>query len=263
MQQPPEYTRLWKQASADYKLRDNLEVTGGLVWDGSECEEINLWTYWQGKGNYSPNVVVVGQDWGQINNSLGKKFIKNVKRINREEDSNIFDGIEQKEMFPTDLNLIELFRSMGIGYDDIKNIKYKDLFFTNICLGYRTGKSSGNIDKLWSKHKKNDIEKFKELIKILKPKIILCLGKDTFISVIEALENKEERLPKGYSYNKCIEDNCPRNIKFLEAELKVFALAHPGKMGTLNRNSRKSSISLEKQIEDWQRVAVAITNVRG
>lgn len=41
-------------------------MAGGLVWDGSECEEINLWTYWHGKGSYSPNVVVVGQDWRQI-----------------------------------------------------------------------------------------------------------------------------------------------------------------------------------------------------
>ena len=29
-----------------------------------DCEEINLWTYWQGRGNLDAKIMLVGQDWG-------------------------------------------------------------------------------------------------------------------------------------------------------------------------------------------------------
>ena len=28
------------------------------------CEEINLWTYWQGRGSLDAKIMLVGQDWG-------------------------------------------------------------------------------------------------------------------------------------------------------------------------------------------------------
>ena len=29
-----------------------------------ECEEINLWTYWQGRNQLDADILLVGQDWG-------------------------------------------------------------------------------------------------------------------------------------------------------------------------------------------------------
>ena len=29
-----------------------------------DCKEINLWTYWQGRGNLDAKIMLVGQDWG-------------------------------------------------------------------------------------------------------------------------------------------------------------------------------------------------------
>ena len=39
--------------------------------------------------------------------------------------------------YKTDENLVELFASLDCGYDDVFHNAYEDLFFTNICLGYR------------------------------------------------------------------------------------------------------------------------------
>ncbi len=34
-----------------------------LTWYDN-CEEINLWTYWQGRGSLDAKIMLVGQDWG-------------------------------------------------------------------------------------------------------------------------------------------------------------------------------------------------------
>ena len=34
-----------------------------LTWY-DDCEEINLWTYWQGRGSLDAKIMLVGQDWG-------------------------------------------------------------------------------------------------------------------------------------------------------------------------------------------------------
>lgn len=256
MEQPKAYKELWKKVAEEYQ-----EKNSELEWV-PECEEINLWTYWQGRGHYTPAVMVAGQDWGQGNNKAGLKFRENAEKMNRNQECSIFSGLEEKEMFPTDQNLIRLFKSMNLGYDSIERRQYEDLFFTNICLGYRVHGSSGNFRKLWREHEEKDREHFRKLVSVLKPAIILCLGKDTFLSVVRALEGTRIRITKAYNYNQCIADNCPRRILTKEGEVQVFALAHPGRMGTLNRNGGKSGTSLARQEEDWKKVAEAIENCR-
>ena len=40
----------------------------------ARLEEHNLWTYWQGRGVRHPKIVVVGQDWGSVEQS--KKYFE-------------------------------------------------------------------------------------------------------------------------------------------------------------------------------------------
>lgn len=80
----------------------------------------------------------------------------------------------------TDKNLIELFKILD---RDIKKT-CADVFFTNFCLGYRLGKTSGDmIEKLMMR----DADFFRELCEILEPENILCLGRITSECVCEAL----------------------------------------------------------------------------
>jgi hypothetical protein len=46
---------------AQGKQHDNEPVY--LTWCDA-CKEINLWTYWQGRGNLDARIMLVGQDWG-------------------------------------------------------------------------------------------------------------------------------------------------------------------------------------------------------
>ena len=59
------YHALIQKVRASYPPLD-LSYSGAktqLHWC-EECHEINLWTYWQGRGNLDAKLLLVGQDWG-------------------------------------------------------------------------------------------------------------------------------------------------------------------------------------------------------
>ena len=63
-----QYQDLISRVKESYPLRD-LAYSGKdtqLYWC-EDCEEINLWTYWQGRGNLDAKTMLVGQDWGYFN----------------------------------------------------------------------------------------------------------------------------------------------------------------------------------------------------
>ena len=92
---------------------------------------------------------------------------------------------------------------------------YEDLFFTNICLGYRSQGASGKLKPEWIK---KDIGYLKELIEILEPKVIICLAKGKVVT--------------------------------------VFAMAHCGAVGTMNRNrgALTGDDKLALQKKDWSAI---------
>lgn len=77
---------------------------------------------------------------------------------------------------------------------------------------------------------------------IIQPKVILCLGRATFAGVLRSLET--ERLPRMGVYHRFVEsDENPVEVRMENGHTAyVFALAHCGAMGTLNRNGRKVQI---------------------
>ena len=291
------YQKLVKESQAsyrdnpdDHKLNDielvapdiNIAVENGEVKildkGVSICKEINLYTYWQGL-NYAektPDItyLLVAQDWGNL--AMGRnEFMKRIIAINNGTDLLYYD--KATNISETDDNLVELFKVLEYNIDEHR---YDELFFTNFCLGYRTGRESGNMDnELMMKDAKN----FRRLCEILEPKNILCLGKLTFECVYESLKVDGDCKPKGFSgsYNKFIETYGvnPITVHISNSHTtRIFPLAHPGAMGMLNRapgiksdfppdatkeekNKKQSETKdrrLKVQKSDWQRVKDAV-----
>lgn len=152
--------------------------------------EVNLWTYWQGKGNRNPNILLVGQDWGKYDPN--EPTIQNV----RDEKFYLY-GDKSK----TDMNLIKLFGIIGyqIGTKSTDK-KLKDLFFTNLVACYRTDGLTGNFRQRWIT---NCAPYMERLIHILEPRIIICLGRRTYDGICSIYGNKASA---KISYNSILDD---------------------------------------------------------
>ena len=207
-----------------------------------DCEEINLWTYWQGRGNLDAKIMLVGQDWGSPWDESSLNVMEKITLANNHKP---FDYLKENSSL-TDNRLVQLFQE--IGYD--LNLPNPDLFFTNFILGYRNKGLSGKYQSSWADHDKGY---FHELANIIEPKVILCLGRSTFEGVLSAFDTKLGSPIKDY--NDFIEsEHNPVPVTLANGDTAhIFALAHCGAMGTLNRN-RKKSTDLSNQIEDWRKI---------
>lgn len=222
------------------------------------CNEINLYTYWQGFG-YAVNTpkikyLLVAQDWGNFIGT-GDELKDAVAKMNAGEK--IFYPYSLQSV--TDKNLIELFKILG---RDITK-PCADVFFTNFCLGYRLGKTAGDMTK---ELMMRDADLFRELCEILEPENILCLGRITSECVCEALAGDAFKriFSEAKSYNAFL-DIAPQIVLPCSADKKilsrVYPLAHCGFYGTKNR-------PLDIQRQDWQKIVddkkidVAIENFR-
>lgn len=214
-----------------------------LVWCKDCTQEINLWSYWQ--GSLDAKIILVGQDWGC---PYDKTSLPTMTQIQKANNGDIYDYLSENPS-RTDHHLITLFST---ALNKKITLPCNDLFFTNFVLGYRPHGTSGNYQKEWAEH---DSAFFKELVEIIKPKVILCLGKATFRAVLTSLA-PDQKLRIG-GYNKYIESS--RNPVIVATpsgtNIAVFALAHCGVMGTLNRNGKKN-LGLDQQIADWKRISL-------
>lgn len=229
-----------KQSYPFYRESENDE--GLRLYWFNDCEEINLWTYWQGRGNLDAQIMLVGQDWGCPWDPNYQPTIEQIRKANQNGEYNYLNNNPS----PTDANLIVLFKEL----DYIITEPCPNLFFTNLVLGYRNKGLSGGYKKAWAKQDKGY---FKELADIIAPKVILCLGRSTFEGVLSAFDVKLSSRIKDY--NAFIESsNNPITVSLGSGNTaRVFALAHCGAMGTLNRN-RKKSTDLKRQLADWRKI---------
>jgi len=223
------------EKAVEKNLDSAVPLWSAVVDKKNICQEINLYTYWQGLGyaEKTPHIkyLLVAQDWG---NCFGDN-----SRINEINAGNKNLPYFDKTDSITDKHLIELFKILG--YKDIMT-HHEELFFTNFCLGYRSGNDGGGMTK---KMMLNDGTEFKKLCEILEPENILCLGKITFESVFESLTGEKIKIFGGY--DKFIEQNnfFPATCGTIQS--KIFPLVHCGGMGTAYRN-------LEKQKQDWKKI---------
>lgn len=222
------------------------------------CNEINLYTYWQGFGyaKRTPKIkyLLVAQDWG------------NLFRRDEKDNEGFLKMNETGEWIPayeevpkgkgTDANLFQLFKVLD---RDLLKLN-DDVFFTNFCLGYRLGNESGGMTKDLMMR---DAKLFLELCNILEPENILCLGKITSECVYEALliGNSFGEIYSGYkNYNDFLDNHPQIVIPYGDKNVSNFyPLAHCGYMGTMGRNKGydlpeiKADI-LFKQRQDWQKI---------
>lgn len=207
-------------------------TTTDLVWCEACQDEINLWTYWQGRGHLNPEFLVVGQDWGSPDSPVGRVCLHNIAN-----HSPYLEG----NNFPSDQNLLILFRdALGI---DI-SVPNEKLFFTNLILGYRTGNNTGPLK---ASHFAHDLSYFKSLVCLLRPKIVICLGQNTFTYALSAFGEKKS-FPKGYTAALEGHDN------YVDiAGIRFYGMSHCGNYGCKNRGGTVTK-GLALQIEDWKQI---------
>lgn len=205
------------------------------------CTEINLWSYWEGGiSHLNAEIVLVGQDWGAIDYS-DEPITEIIS--NHPEKLQSFCYMKNNENM-TNKHICILLDSLykDVGFENDCNTQTQ-LFFTNFVPWYRKpgAKISGGYDKSWEIPSVNI---FYELIDIIRPKIIMCLGEKTFSNVCKALNVLS--MPKGKNYSEIIEGGfC--ETKLGADTIKVFPLMHPGYWGTRTR-------PLEMQKKDWEKV---------
>lgn len=211
-----------------------------------ECKEINLWTYWQGRGCLDARIMLVGQDWGSPG-ECSESYMSQFEEFNCGRRSAYWmDGTSI-----TDANLIALFSSLGYNVSN-GALPNPDLFFTNFVLGYRNKGFSGGFKQRWLRENKDF---FRRLAEIIEPEIIICLGRNAFHGVMMAYGQKV----RFRSYNAFIvsKEN-PVELSLASGKRTyVFAEAHCGAMGTLNRSRLKDPegiTGLKLQEKDWQRI---------
>lgn len=151
---------------------------------------------------------------------------------------------KNKRDFETDENLawgLSLLQQDGKSrYPDVLHRRYSELFFTNLISGYRKDeKSTGGFKSGWITSRiKDDLT---ELLKILSPEGVICLGKDTFVQAVKIYEKKNP-LEKS-SWNTYLDGE----FEPVEVELEknsnkttfLYPMPHPGYFGKLNRNRKR------------------------
>ena len=284
------YETLIEYLKEDYKNR-SLQRAGNTQQNGSKkpilvesCDylgnQINLWSYWQGSLN--AKILLVGQDWGTVNpksdNDIfrNEKTRENVQKMDRGEPASYFDGIDDNIRFKTDTFIIELFKELGNEYGNV-TLKNDDLFFTNLCLGYR---SEGNSQGFRVKWLRDDVkylcgfddgegDKVKHisgLLEIVKPDVVICLGKKTYEVVVQQynkdlyddIKNGTAELAKTDFFQRLDKQCNYMTIQIEGKEIRIYGVAHPGPQGIANRYSKskkedkKDGKSLQR--EDWQNI---------
>lgn len=246
----------------DSPINNEIKLWAPYINGENICQEINLYTYWQGLSyaEKTPKIkyLLVGQDWDnpfadsideKSKKLSAEKFVERIGKINGG-DKNIRYIDFDYDVYSTDKNLIELFKVLGY---DILNHRYDELFFTNFCLGYLT---EGKVNETLMMH---DAKLFKKLCEILEPENILCLGQLTSECAYEAL-NGEGTWKKNYSgfksYSDFIENHAELSVNCGKTAARFYPLAHCGGMGTANRNRNlpKQNDSLYYQKQDWKKI---------
>ena len=187
---------------------------------------INRWNLWQ--GNLDADIMVIGQDYGQKEEGVAFEVCSYVDTTN-----------------PTDVRLKELFNeAFRINLDSNET----PLFFTNMANCYRKKRTSGGMHSGWLPICANKY--MERLIRIIRPKIIIVLGRSAFealhcmdnfsIKCLDPIKSGKE------SYAEMIQHFY--QIDLGDEKIDVFPVYHPGANSQMNR-------TFEQQLEDWKKIS--------
>ncbi len=204
-------------------------LTNPASFDGLDSDQIGPWSCWQ--GNLNAKIMVVGQDWGDV------EYFKACK------------GDDKFSGNPTEANLRELLETFGILIEEYGKEQEQVVFLTNmiLCLkdGFRdTTQShrglSAPIENAWLSNCSENF--FRPLVEIIQPKIIIALGERVSKTILDLY---------GLPYSKSAPLSQLMNgspFKLTESTF-FFPMYHCGS-GGVNRNR-----PMEKQEEDWGKAA--------
>lgn len=229
----------------------------------NDIDDIGQWTYNHTPGIYNldAEVMVIGQDWGNV------KYYKDCVEKGLLTKCNI---CLSEESDTTSKNLEKGLKQLG-KYLDLEqhngNSVCRNYFLTNIVLCYKTQDNmNAKVHKECYVNCKNKF--LDKLIAIIKPKIIITLGKATFNNFWSKSINENCAVELIYKNGNCSYKKSQRfNDTILEGlkgsfvykidghKIAVFPMAHPGPLGVLNRNK---GINSRNFIEDWEELNVYI-----
>ena len=187
---------------------------------------INRWNLWQ--GNLNADIMVIGQDYGQKEDGVAIEVCSYSDTTN-----------------PTDVRLKALFKdAFTIDLDSNE----APLFFTNMANCYRKKRTSGGMHSGWLPICANKY--MERLIRIIRPKIIIVLGRSAF-EALHCMENLSVKcldpIKSGKeSYAEMIQ-HCYQ-IDLDDEKMDVFPVYHPGANSQMNR-------TFEQQLEDWKKIS--------
>ena len=219
------YSELVEKAKKEISSRKNYGNSNFMFEECKtwmESDQINLYAYWQGYQlkniEDGIDILLVGQDWG-YNPDHDADYQRKLKRI-KSGATNV--GYE-KSTNKTNNALTEDFSYIGI---DVR--KYdcgKRVFFTNYSLGYRP-LSAGSESKLMTMGLlKKDKALFDLLVETIKPKFIICLGREVY----ELVSGEKAQDASGKAiWQKHLKTGVPFISNYpLNDFSKVYGVAHP------------------------------------
>lgn len=199
----------------------------------TDCPYVNRWNLWH--GNLDADIMLIGQDYGQKED--GKAI-------------EVCSWSDKRD--PTNAKLKELFNDV---LDIDLDANDASLFFTNMANCYRKKRTSGGMHSGWLPICANKY--MERLIRIIRPKIIIVLGRNTF-EALHCMEN----LPV-----KCLRDKSSDREDYAEmishhyqiilddTVIEVFPVYHPGANAKRNR-------PFDQQVEDWKRISEYYNKVK-
>ena len=187
---------------------------------------INRWNLWQ--GNLDADLMVIGQDYGQKEDGVAIEVCSYADATN-----------------PTDVRLKALFKD---AFSIDLNSNDAPLFFTNMANCYRKKRTSGGMHSGWLPICANKY--MERLIRIVRPKIIIVLGRSAF-EALHCMENLSVKcldpIKSGKeSYAEMIQHHYKLDLG--DEKIDVFPVYHPGANSQMNR-------TFEQQLEDWKKIS--------
>ncbi len=195
-------------------------LTNPSVIDGGKYDsnEIGPWSLWQ--GNLDAELLIVGQDWSDVD-----YFRK-------------WEGRDEPQSNPTDCNLRHLLDILGVKIENPRENQTELIFMTNLILCLKQGGLQSRVEDEWIK---NCAENYsKQLIDIVKPKVIIVLGKEPSKAILDAYQVR---------YSKTsLAEMVSNSLYRLTKSTVLFPVYHCGAGGT-NRNR-----SMKEQENDWRKI---------
>ena len=231
-----QYDNLVQRVKKKYEKENEL-----LQWHSlpdNKNPQINLWTYWQGSNFENVKLMILGYDWGSIND--GNREMEECKRKlkalmkSRKDVSTKYYSCKYRR---TDHSIEDLFRKCF--NRNIRKTHYQDLFFSNLCLGYRINSSIALNDELVL----SDIIDFMEdELCIINPQSVFCLGEKVFQLFVEGInpDGDDITIESEIGIKLIYQD-----ITIHEKAIRIYSLPHCGIAGI-------KQMSIDRQLEYWK-----------